>query len=93
MQPTLAARTGPQEAGLNAGPRAETRDTARRRTRNGAVILAALDRSRTLTEILEASSLAEDQARYALRQLIESGEVVMEGAQGVRTTRYRRREN
>lgn len=59
-------------------------------TRNGTAILNALDRPRSLAEILQTTGLTEDQTRYALRQLIRTGEVVMEGAQGVRTTRYAR---
>ncbi len=94
LQPTLPAGTSSQEPRLGAdGPSGQTLDGRKRRTRHGEALLAALDRSRTLTEILKASGLAENQARYALRQLIKSGDVVMEGAQGVRTTRYRRGEH
>lgn len=59
-------------------------------TRRGSDVLAALDHPRTVTEIRDASGLSERQVRYALGLLIGSGEVIMEGSQGVRTTRYRK---
>lgn len=65
-------------------PRARTGQT-----RHGSAVLATLDQPRTLTEILDLSGLTDAQARYALTRLIRSGDVVMEGSQGVRSTRYR----
>lgn len=41
-------------------------------------------------EILAATGLSETQGRWALKQLMKAGEVTMEGAQGVRDTRYSR---
>ena len=59
-------------------------------TRNGDAILATLTDPRTFAEIVEATGLTGGQVRYALRRLIESNRVVLEGAHGVRGSRYRR---
>ena len=59
-------------------------------TRNGDAILAVLTDPRTFAEIVEATGLTGGQVRYALRRLIESKHVVLEGAHGVRGSRYRR---
>ena len=63
----------------------------RPRTRNARVVLSAFDRSASLTlhELTEATELNAAQVRYALTAPIAAGEVIMEGGQGVRGTRYR----
>ena len=62
-------------------------------SRNSAAVLAALDRARSLSELIATTGLSEGQVRYALARLIAQGEVVMEGAQGVRNTTYVRAPN
>ena len=59
-------------------------------TRNAAAVLLALDEPRPVADIIAAAGLTEGQVRYALVHLIQTGEIVMEGAQGVRGTRYAR---
>lgn len=59
-------------------------------TRNGAIVLRALDRPRSLAQVITETGLTDGQVRYALSRLIDAGDVVMEGAQGVRVTRYAR---
>ena len=49
-----------------------------------------MERAATLHELVEATGLTEGQVRYALKRLIETGDVVMIGSQGVRDTRYER---
>ncbi|MFT3971070.1 MAG: ATP-binding protein [Micropruina sp.] len=59
-------------------------------TRHAATILRALDESRSVKQLIELTNLTDGQVRYALGQLMETGEVAMDGAQGVRATTYRR---
>lgn len=53
-------------------------------------ILGAVAKASTLHQILGATGLTEGQVRYALKKLIDNGDVVMLGSQGVRATRYER---
>lgn len=89
-QPSLLAASSTSASESPAELNAHKPQTKTASTRHGPAVLATLDQPRTLTEILDRSGLTENRARYALTQLIRSGDVVMEGAQGVRTTRYRR---
>lgn len=61
-------------------------------TRNEHTILAALasaDGPLTVHEVVDATGMTIGQVRYALNQPLEDGIVVMEGKQGVKSTRYR----
>lgn len=89
-QPTLTTDPDPQAANPETNAPSPRPPTTKPTTRRGPEVLAALDHPRTLTEIRDASGLSERQVRYALGQLIGSGEVIMEGSQGVRTTRYKK---
>ena len=44
----------------------------------------------TIREMMTTTGLSEGQVSFALRQLMDAGEVTMQGAQGVRGTRYTR---
>lgn len=57
--------------------------------RNGPAILAALGEAQPLGDLIRITGLSEGQVRYALTQLIASGDVVMQGSQGMRDTTYR----
>lgn len=60
-------------------------------TRNESVVLAALisnGEALSIHEISEATGLNLSQVRYALAQPIEDGFVIMDGRQGLKTTRY-----
>ena len=89
-QPTLLTEPDPHAANSEIDAPAQGPQATMPTTRRGADVLATLEHPRTVTEIRDASGLTERQVRYALGQLIDSGEVIMEGSQGVRTTRYRK---
>ena len=60
-------------------------------TRNEHRILAALataDSPLTIHQVVDATGLTIGQVRYALNQPLEDGIVVMEGKQGLKSTRY-----
>lgn len=59
-------------------------------TRHRTVILRALEEPRSVKQLIVLTNLTDGQVRYTLSQLIEAGEVVMLGAQGVRGTTYQR---
>lgn len=59
-------------------------------TRHAATILRALDEPRSVKQLIELTDLTDGRVRYALGQLMEIGAVTMDGAQGVRGTKYRR---
>ena len=61
-----------------------------RPTRHAGALLAALEAPATIREMMTTTGLSEGQVRFALRQLMDAGEVTMQGAQGVRGTRYTR---
>lgn len=87
--PLLTSAAQPPDRQSSAGQPSPV-STVRSATRNGAAVLRALGRPMTLGEVLAATGLSETQGRWALKQLIKAGEVTMEGAQGVRDTRYSR---
>ena len=60
-------------------------------TWNGQAVLEALTESRSLREIITMTGLTQSQVRYAIKQLLDAGRIVMEGAQGVHGTTYARR--
>lgn len=59
-------------------------------TRHAATILGALDEPRSVKQLIELTNLTDGRVRYALGRLMEIGAVTMDGAQGVRGTKYRR---
>ena len=89
-QPRLVTELEYQDRDPDRSERAViTESRARRPTRNGKTLVAALGTSaRTFEELVGATGLSEGQVRYALSQLIASQAVVMQGAQGVRGTTY-----
>lgn len=59
-------------------------------TRHASTLWAHLEQPRSLRELTELTGLRENQVRFALGKMIESGAVSMVGAQGVKDTRYAR---
>lgn len=51
--------------------------------------LAAADSPLTIHQVVDATGMTIGQVRYALNQPLEDGIVVMEGKQGLKSTRYR----
>lgn len=92
-QPTLLTEANAQDTETKTGTFSRHPRGVKPTTRRGPDVLATLEQARTVSEIRDSSGLTERQVRYALGQLIESGEVIMEGSQGVRTTRYRKASN
>lgn len=85
-QPTLLTS---QESASPSGD-APRRPSRKRPSKNGAALLEALSRPRSLNELIATTGLSEGQVRYALARLLTSGAVIMHGSQGVRNTTYSR---
>lgn len=94
ISPSLASSAQEQlevlETALSRPARLDDMGAPRPRVKNSDSILSAMAAASTLHELVAATGLTEGQVRYALKRLIESGDVVMIGSQGVRDTRYER---
>lgn len=86
--PTDAPRVERPPAAQAPRPAEPTRPSAS--LRHGDAILSVLHEARSIKQLIELTGLTDGQVRYAMKQLIEAGEVIMVGAVGVRGTTYRR---
>lgn len=94
LAPSLASRTQKEPEVSDTVPSTPTRrddgSAPRRSIKHADPILGAMATASTLRGIIEATGLTEGQVRYALKKLIEKGDIVMVGSQGVRDTHYER---
>lgn len=62
-------------------------------SKNGALVLGAIDGETTLSQIVERTKLTVRQVRYAVKKLEAAGKVTMNGGQGQRSTTYTRNDH